>query len=154
MQDLSKLRREYDQDPLDVESFEDCPFNQFEQWFMLAANRLREPNAMVIATTDSKGAPTQRSVLLKYYDKSGFVFFTNYESRKADHISGNQQVSLLFSMVRLPMATRSKWDSSKNFICRINKILRVTSSWQSIGGLGVVPKRGCFKPWIAAKSFE
>lgn len=95
--DLSRVRQEYANRSLDVESTDPCPFKQFETWFQQAtAAELLEPNAMVLATVDPQGRPTQRSVLLKYFDKSGFVFFTNYLSRKATQIAGNQHVTLLF----------------------------------------------------------
>ena len=62
---------------------------------------LSDPTAMVLATVSSDGRPSQRTVLLKYYDSSGFVFFTNFESRKALEIAGNPQVSLLFVWLQL-----------------------------------------------------
>ncbi len=94
--DLSKLRREYGdaQPPFDC-PHED-PLKQFEDWFRQACEAgLPEPNAMVLATIDHD-APTQRTVLLKYFDRQGFVFFTNYGSRKAEHIAHNTNVCLLF----------------------------------------------------------
>lgn len=95
--DLNNLRQEYSAPPLDIENVEPCPFRQFEIWFQEArAANLLEPNAMVLSTVDSDGQPAQRTVLLKYFDESGLTFFTNYNSRKARHISGNQYVSLLF----------------------------------------------------------
>jgi len=72
------------------------PFVQFRQWFGDAmAAGLVEPNAMVLSTTDGR-RPSSRSVLLKAYDGRGFVFFTNYGSRKAHDIAVNASVSLLF----------------------------------------------------------
>ncbi|MBT8347178.1 MAG: pyridoxamine 5'-phosphate oxidase, partial [Desulfofustis sp.] len=55
----------------------------------------------VLATVDHRGQPSQRTVLLKYFDQDGFVFFTNYGSRKADEIAGNDRVSLLFVWLEL-----------------------------------------------------
>lgn len=95
--DLHDLRQEYSERSIDVDSVDPNPFKQFESWFQEATSaEILEPNAMVVATTDQDGRPTQRTVLLKYFDESGFVFFTNYQSRKATHISGNSNVSLLF----------------------------------------------------------
>lgn len=95
--DLHDLRQEYSERSIDVDSVDPNPFKQFESWFQEAsAAEVIEPNAMVIATSDKAGRPTQRTVLLKYFDESGFVFFTNYNSRKATHISGSANVSLLF----------------------------------------------------------
>jgi len=99
--DLSDFRQEYRRQPIDVDTVDPNPYRQFEQWFQEACDPkldppVVEPNAMVLATVDQGGQPTQRTVLLKYFDESGFVFFTNYESRKATQIENNPHVSLLF----------------------------------------------------------
>ena len=95
--DLNDIRREYTEHSIDVDSVDPCPMKQFAGWFQAARDRdLLEPNAMVLSTVDSTGNPTQRTVLLKYFDETGFVFFTNYNSRKASHIDDNPHVSLLF----------------------------------------------------------
>ena len=100
--DLSHHRQEYANIPLDESSMADEPFKQFENWYQQAVNsKLIEPNAMVLATVARDAYPTQRTVLLKYYDPSGFVFFTNYTSRKAKQISENDRVSLLFQWLPL-----------------------------------------------------
>jgi pyridoxamine 5'-phosphate oxidase len=78
------------------------PIRQFQRWFEEAiAQDIPEPNAMSLATVDASGQPYIRTVLLKLYDTSGFVFFTNYESRKARQIGENPRVSLLFPWVAL-----------------------------------------------------
>jgi pyridoxamine 5'-phosphate oxidase len=78
------------------------PIRQFQLWFEEAvAQDIPEPNAMSLATVDAGGQPYIRTVLLKLYDRSGFVFFTNYESRKARQIGENPRVSLLFPWVAL-----------------------------------------------------
>ncbi|MEE3715745.1 pyridoxamine 5'-phosphate oxidase [Tumidithrix elongata RA019] len=95
--DIHELRQEYTQAELGRKDLQESPFKQFEFWFQQACNAdLQEPNAMVLATASSKGEPLVRTVLLKYFDYSGFVFFTNYESRKARQIEENPHVSLLF----------------------------------------------------------
>lgn len=95
--DISQLRKEYTQAGLTHATIDPNPFQQFELWFKQACDAdLLEPNAMVLATVPETGQPTQRTVLLKYFDTNGFVFFTNYESRKAQHMAENDQVSLLF----------------------------------------------------------
>ena len=100
--DLSKLRQEYSSTILDVDSIDGDPVDQFETWFKQAQSaELVEPNAMSLATIDSSGQPTQRTVLLKHFDHDGFVFFTNYTSRKASHIAENARVSLLFQWLPL-----------------------------------------------------
>ncbi|NOQ90611.1 MAG: pyridoxamine 5'-phosphate oxidase [Gammaproteobacteria bacterium] len=73
------------------------PFKQFESWYEeTIASDIYEPGAMSLATVDDDGQPWQRIVLLKLFDENGFVFFTNYESRKAQQIALNANVSLLF----------------------------------------------------------
>ncbi|MFT2018048.1 pyridoxamine 5'-phosphate oxidase [Streptomyces sp. 796.1] len=73
------------------------PFAQFTHWFEEAVDSgLHEPNAMVLSTVDETGRPHARTVLLKGYDERGFVFFTNYGSRKGRHLAANPAVSLLF----------------------------------------------------------
>jgi pyridoxamine 5'-phosphate oxidase len=70
---------------------------QFERWFAdAAAADLPEPNAMIVATADLRGRPSGRTVLLKDYDERGFVFFTNYTSRKGTEVSANPYASLVF----------------------------------------------------------
>ena len=100
--DLSHLRLEYSLQSLDIDDVDRCPFTQFERWYQQATKaELLEPNAMVLATADSNGQPTQRTVLLKYFDTSGFVFFTNHESRKARQIAQNSRVSILLQWLPL-----------------------------------------------------
>lgn len=95
--DISQLRQEYLQSGLSRENLDRDPFRQFEQWFQQACSvDLLEPNAMTLATVSTDGTPYLRTVLLKYFDRDGFVFFTNYESRKAQQIAENPQVALLF----------------------------------------------------------
>ena len=100
--DLTALRQEYANQDLDVATADPNPFSQFQHWFEAASKaELLEPNAMVLATVDRAGCPSQRTVLLKTFDSSGFVFFTNYGSRKAQQIAGNSHVSLLFQWLPL-----------------------------------------------------
>jgi pyridoxamine 5'-phosphate oxidase len=95
--DISALRREYTQQGLRRQDLDPDPLRQFEQWFQQACQaELLEPNAMILATATAQGKPFQRTVLLKYFDVQGLVFFTNYESRKAQQIAENHHVSLLF----------------------------------------------------------
>ena len=94
--DVAELRRNYTRDGLRRGDLEADPVAQFRTWFAEAiAAELVEPNAMVLATTNGQ-RPSSRTVLLKAYDDRGFVFFTNYESRKAKDIAVDAHVSLLF----------------------------------------------------------
>ncbi len=95
--DISHFRREYLKGGLSRSSLDPDPLKQFTTWFEQArSTEIPDPTAMVLATVGSNGQPSQRTVLLKYYDNSGFVFFTNFESRKAQEIAANSRVSLLF----------------------------------------------------------
>ena len=91
------LRNELMAEGLARESLDPDPFKQFESWYQDALKTdISEPTAMSLATVDANGQPWQRMVLMKMFDTKGFVFFTNYSSRKALHISENPRVSLLF----------------------------------------------------------
>lgn len=100
--DLSEFRKEYSARGLRREDLDADPIAQFRTWFEQAIElELHEPNAMSLATVDPGSRPLQRTVLLKYFGPAGFVFFTNYQSRKADHIAANPNVCLLFPWVLL-----------------------------------------------------
>jgi pyridoxamine 5'-phosphate oxidase len=90
-------RREYLLASIEESELAHDPIEQFQRWYQDATEaKLLEPNALVLATVDATGRPAQRTVLLKYYDRSGMVFFTNYGSRKGRDISANPTVSMLF----------------------------------------------------------
>jgi pyridoxamine 5'-phosphate oxidase len=91
------MRQDYQSAELIEETLaEDWP-TQFGRWLAEAvAAQVPEPNAMVLATADAAGRPSARSVLLKGYDVRGFVFFTNYESRKGEELAANPHGSLVF----------------------------------------------------------
>ena len=100
--DVADLRREYNTRGLHREDLDKDPITQFRTWFQDAQKAaLLEPNAMTLATADSTGRVTARTVLLKAFDTRGFVFFTNYESVKARQIAENSQVALLFTWLPL-----------------------------------------------------
>jgi pyridoxamine 5'-phosphate oxidase len=102
MMDIHDLREDYTQAELNRKDLASHPVEQFERWFQQACDAdLPEPNAMVLATASATGAPLVRTVLLKSFDPAGFVFFTNYGSRKAQNIEANPQVSLLFQWLTL-----------------------------------------------------
>ena len=93
----SALRVHYSQQPFTERELAATPLAQFERWFADAVRaELPEPNAMVVATVDGAGQPSTRHVLLKEADGRGFVFFTNYDSRKGREIAANPRVSLVF----------------------------------------------------------
>lgn len=93
---LADLRRDYRRGGLRRTDLHDDPVEQFRQWLDQACSaELIEPNAMVLSTSDGQ-RPSSRTVLLKAFDQKGFVFFTNYGSRKASEIEATGRVSLLF----------------------------------------------------------
>ncbi len=87
---------------LDHEDLDADPIVQFQRWYQQTlSTQIPEPNAMSLATVDTDGQPSLRTVLLKLYDAEGFVFFTNYQSTKAQQIDTNGRVALLFPWVAL-----------------------------------------------------
>lgn len=94
---LEILRQQYMEQGLNQKELASDPFRQFETWYQQSIDsNIYEPGAMTLATVDASGQPWQRIVLLKLFDEAGYVFFTNYESRKAQQIGINPKVSLLF----------------------------------------------------------
>lgn len=97
MIDLESMRREYLKDGLHRNDLLEDPVEQFEHWLDQAVKaEITDPTAMILATVDAAAQPSQRIVLLKHLDERGFVFYTNYESRKAQDIAVNARVSLHF----------------------------------------------------------
>jgi pyridoxamine 5'-phosphate oxidase len=87
---------------LDEKNLARDPFRQFDKWFEEAgAAKLTEPNAMILSTATRDGRPSSRVVLLKGLDGRGFVFYTNYESRKGRELEINPRASLLFPWLAL-----------------------------------------------------
>jgi len=94
---LEALRREYRSEGIERGDLHADPVAQFSHWLEQAVSAgISDPTAMVLATVGSQGQPSQRIVLLKQVDERGFVFYTNYESRKAKEIADTNRVSLLF----------------------------------------------------------
>lgn len=93
---LADLRRDYQGLPFDEAAADPDPFRQFAVWFEVIGEREPDPTAMALATAGAGGRPSVRMVLLKHVDTHGFVFFTNYDSRKGHDLDLNPQASLLF----------------------------------------------------------
>jgi pyridoxamine 5'-phosphate oxidase len=105
--EIAALRRDYTRATLLEENIARDPFEQFAHWFEEAhACEICVPNAMILATADAKGRPAARTVLLKSFDTLGYVFFTNYESRKGRELAQNPQASLLFAWMDLERQVR------------------------------------------------
>ncbi|BAY96728.1 pyridoxal 5'-phosphate synthase [Tolypothrix tenuis PCC 7101] len=104
---IADLRKDYTLQDLSETEVNPNPFMQFKQWFDQAlAAQLPEPNAMTLATAMPDGKPSARMVLLKNFDERGFVFFTNYNSRKGQELAENPQAALVFWWAELERQVR------------------------------------------------
>ena len=128
--DLGALRRDYTQRGLTLDDLKPDPFDQFAPcgFSRRMDADLLEPNALVLSSVSSEGMPFQRTVLLKYFDQDGFVFFTNYGSRKAQHIEANPKVSMLFPWYGLERQLAIRRHRRQNFHCRILQVLLLAAS--------------------------
>jgi pyridoxamine 5'-phosphate oxidase len=94
---IADIRRDYKLQSLQEKDVAGEPIAQFDRWWKDAMeSEIDEVNAMTLATADATGAPSARIVLLKGFDERGFVFFTNYNSKKGQDIAANPRVSLVF----------------------------------------------------------
>ncbi len=120
---LADLRKDYSLAGLQEKDLAKNPFRQFDKWFEEAlAAKLTEPNAATLATATRDGRPSARTVLLKGVDGRGFVFFTNYESRKGREIEANPRVALVFPWIAIERqvivegpVTRVSREESENY---------------------------------------
>ena len=97
MNNLADKRENYQKDSLGLRDLSEDPIIQFERWYQDAEKeQIKEPNAMTLATVSKEGQPSARIVLLKGFSHKGFIFYTNYTSRKAQEIIAHPQVSLVF----------------------------------------------------------
>jgi len=105
--DLARLRRSYERAELDERHSAEAPLAQFERWLNEALSaEIPEPTAMTLATVGADGRPSTRIVLLKGCDARGFVWYTNYESRKGRELAANPQAALQFHWVELERVVR------------------------------------------------
>jgi len=104
---IEQLREDYSRGILEEHNVFPDPMQQFEKWFKEAIEaQIHEPNAMTLATATPKGIPSARIVLLKGLDERGFIFYTNYESKKGSEIRENPHVSLTFFWPELARQVR------------------------------------------------
>jgi pyridoxamine 5'-phosphate oxidase len=104
---IADLRREYALARLDEKDVSRDPIAEFGRWFAEAqAAEVEEPNAMVLATATSDGIPSARVVLLKGFDERGFVFFTDYRSRKGAELEANPRAALVLHWSELERQVR------------------------------------------------
>ncbi|MFN3564730.1 MAG: pyridoxamine 5'-phosphate oxidase [Burkholderiaceae bacterium] len=111
MKNIAQIRRDYKRGALDEEHADADPIRQFARWWDEAvASEVLEVNAMTLATADAQGRPSARIVLLKGFDSNGFVFYTNYDSRKAQELAANPRACLLFFWAELERQVRIDGD--------------------------------------------
>jgi pyridoxamine 5'-phosphate oxidase len=111
---VADLRREYALARLDEKDVSRDPIAEFARWFAEAqAAEVEEPNAMVLATATSDGTPSARVVLLKGFDERGFVFFTDYRSRKGAELEVNPRAALVLHWSELERQVRITGDVTR-----------------------------------------
>ena len=111
---LANYRNEYKKDMLDSSSIHPDPVVQFGRWMEDAISHgIEEPTAMTLASVGAGGKPSARMVLLKGFDETGFVFFTNYNSRKGTEISDNPYVALVFYWKEMERQVRIEGKAEK-----------------------------------------
>lgn len=141
MTTLADLRKNYSLGALDVTDVDPDPLRQFHTWFAQALDaKLPEPNAMTVATVDATGRPAARILLIKGVDERGFVFFTNYDSRKGRELATNPRASLLFHWIELERQVR------------IEGIVEKTSDAESDAYFASRPLGSRIGAWASAQS--
>lgn len=104
---IADIRKDYTLEELNEIEVDPNPVIQFQKWFDQACSvDIPEPNAMTIATVNSEGKPSARMVLLKDYDRKGFVFYTNYNSRKGQELIANPHAAIVFWWAQLERQVR------------------------------------------------
>lgn len=104
---INSLRHDFTKKTLDRDDVFPDPILQFEKWFKEAVDaKVNDPNAMGLSTVSASNKPSSRIVLLRNFDKNGFVFYTNYDSRKGSEINQNPNAALLFFWPELERQVR------------------------------------------------
>jgi pyridoxamine 5'-phosphate oxidase len=145
--DISNIRREYTLAGLRRADLEPDPVAQFRKWFHQArqAEKEEDPmdvNAATLATADKTGRPSARVVLLKDLDERGFVFFTNYESRKGNELAGNPRAALVFY-----------WRKQERQVCVAGDVERI-SAGESEAYFKTRPKASRLATWVSRHQSE
>ncbi len=142
---IADLRVEYKRSELDESHADADPVAQFSIWWDEATKaQVRESNAMTLATADAAGKPAARTVLLKGFDQSGFVFFTNYESRKGSELAANAHAALLFFWPELERQVRIDGTVSRTTTEESDRILPQPSSGEPHRGVGLAAESADF----------
>ena len=139
---LHNLRKDYKQDTLSESEVDKNPITQFGKWMKdaISSKIVVEPNAMTLVTSTPDGKPSARVVLLKSLDKEGFVFYTNYESRKAKELNENPNACIVFD-----------WHIMERQV-RIEGIVKKTSKEESDRYFNSRPKDSQLGAWISPQS--
>ena len=104
---INTLRHDFSKQSLDERDVNQSPFIQFEKWFKEAVDgKVNEPNAMSLSTVSSEGKPSSRILLLRNFNEKGFVFYSNYTSRKGEEINANPNAAILFFWPELERQVR------------------------------------------------
>ncbi|MDG1358083.1 MAG: pyridoxamine 5'-phosphate oxidase [Akkermansiaceae bacterium] len=140
-EEVAAMREEYGSRELRRADLNQDPFVQFEQWFSEARQaEIYEPNAMVLSTIGIDGCPASRTVLLKFFDEEGFVFYTNYGSAKAKEMASVALVSVLFPW--LPMERQ----------VRIEGAVEKVSAAESLKYFASRPRESQIGAWVSDQS--
>lgn len=143
MLDISNVRRDFSLKSLDEKDIKDNPIHFFEQWLNEAIKaEALEPTAMNLATATADGRPSSRIVLLKKIRKEGFIFFTNYNSRKAQQIEKNKYCALNFN-----------WNELERQV-RIEGIVEKISPEESDSYFEMRPPKSKLGAWASPQSRE
>lgn len=142
MTDLHNLRKDYKQDTLSKSQVDENPIVQFGTWMneAISSTLVIEPNAMTLITSTPDGKPSARVVLLKSFDNEGFVFYTNYESRKGHELNVNPHACIVFD-----------WHVMERQV-RIEGIVKKVSPEESDRYFNSRPKSSQLGAWISPQS--
>ena len=139
--DLADLRREYRSQPLRRADLDADPIAQFDRWFQDATRaEALDANAMSVATVSADGQPSSRTVLLKFYDQRGFVFYTNLGSRKAREIEANPKVALMFFWPEVHRQVKIRGTAAR------------TTAAESLGYFMRRPRESQLGAWVSSQS--
>jgi pyridoxamine 5'-phosphate oxidase len=138
---INKLRHDFSKRSLDEKDVSPDPLVQFEKWFREAVDtKVNEANAMSLSTVSAEGKPSSRILLLRNFDEKGFVFYTNYASRKGGEINDNPNAAMLFFWPELERQVR------------VEGILMKQSSSESDLYFNSRPRESKLGAWTSAQS--
>jgi pyridoxamine 5'-phosphate oxidase len=153
---IADLRTEYARASLDEERSAADAIAQFSRWWDEAvAAQVREANAMTLATSDEQGRPAARTVLLKGFDAHGFVFFTNYDSRKGRELAANPRAALLFfwpeleRQIRIDGTVERTSDAESDEYFKTRPLASRIGAWASPQSTVIASKA-----WLLARAAE